>query len=89
MIGDYYGTVGRYSEAIMAYQQLLAKWPGDSRTQINLTATALDANSWPLALEAARDAAVKHGGFEVVRRNLVLAETATSCCPRRWPMPRS
>jgi len=74
LLGDYYGTAGRFSESILAYQQLLAKWPGDARTQINLTATALDANSWPLALEVARAAARDHGNIEVARRNLVIAE---------------
>ncbi len=81
LIGDYYGTVGRFSEAIMAYQQLLAKWPGDARTQISLTATALDANSWPLALEAARAAAARNGKFEIVRRNLVIAELGNGLLP--------
>ena len=74
LLGDYYGTVGRYSESILAYQQLLAKWPGDARTQINLTATAVDANSWPLALEVARAAVREHPTIEIARRNLVIAE---------------
>jgi tRNA A-37 threonylcarbamoyl transferase component Bud32/tetratricopeptide (TPR) repeat protein len=74
LMGDYYGTAGRYSDAIMAYQQLLAKWPGDARTQVNLTATALDANSWPLALEVARGALQAHPDLEIVRRNFVIAE---------------
>ncbi|HEX4451407.1 MAG TPA: protein kinase [Kofleriaceae bacterium] len=74
LVGDYYGVVGRYSESIMAYQQLLTKWPGDARTIINLTSVALDSGSWPLALEAARDAAKRRGTLEVVKRNLVIAE---------------
>jgi tetratricopeptide (TPR) repeat protein len=74
LMGDYYGSVGRYSESIMAYEQLLAKWPGDARTEINLVATALDADSWQIALEAGRRAAKDHPQYEVVRRNLVLAE---------------
>ena len=74
LLGDYYGVVGRYSESIFAYQQLLAKWPGDGRAQINLTSTAIDANSWPLALQVAREVVKEHPGFEIVRRNLVLAE---------------
>ncbi|HET9987124.1 MAG TPA: tetratricopeptide repeat protein, partial [Kofleriaceae bacterium] len=78
LLGDYYGIVGRYSESILAYQQLLAKWPGDGRTELNLTATAIDANSWPLALEVARTVAKEHGEFEIARRNLVLAEVGNS-----------
>jgi tRNA A-37 threonylcarbamoyl transferase component Bud32/tetratricopeptide (TPR) repeat protein len=74
LMGDYYGTVGRYSESIMAYQRLLAKWPRETRTQVAMTAMALDANSWPLALEFARAAAHDHPTYEVVRRNLVLAD---------------
>ena len=74
LLGDYYGVVGRYGESILAYQQLLAKWPGDGRAQLNLTATAIDANSWPLALEVARAVAKEHSSYEIVRRNLVLAE---------------
>jgi tRNA A-37 threonylcarbamoyl transferase component Bud32/tetratricopeptide (TPR) repeat protein len=74
LLGDYYSTVGRTGDAVMAYEQLLAKWPGDARTQVNLTATAIDGRSWPLALEAARATRARHAGFEVVQRNLVLAE---------------
>ncbi|MBV8758222.1 MAG: protein kinase [Deltaproteobacteria bacterium] len=74
LLGDYYGIAGRFSESILAYQQLLATWPGDARTQINLTATALDAQSWPLALEVAHVAAHDHPTIEIARRNLVLAE---------------
>jgi tRNA A-37 threonylcarbamoyl transferase component Bud32 len=73
-MGDYYGTAGRFGESILAYQQLLAKWPGDARTQINLVATAIDANSWPLALDAAKAAVRDHASIEVARRNLVIAE---------------
>lgn len=78
MLGDYYSTVGRYSEAILAYQQLLAKWPFDERAQVNLSATALESNSWPLALETARAAAAAHPTFEIVRRNLLLAEVGNN-----------
>jgi len=74
LLADYYGVVGRYSEAILAYQQLLAKWPGDGRSLANLTSTAIDANSWPLALEVGRAAVERYGRHEVVRRNLVIAE---------------
>ena len=74
LVGDYYSVVGRYSESIMAYQQLLTKWPGDPRTIINLTSVAIDSGSWPLALEAARDAMKRRGNLEVVKRNLVIAE---------------
>jgi tRNA A-37 threonylcarbamoyl transferase component Bud32/tetratricopeptide (TPR) repeat protein len=77
LLGDYYGTIGRFSESILAYQQLLAKWPGDGRTQLNLTATAIDANSWPLALETARTGVHDHGQFEVAWRNLVIAEVGS------------
>ncbi len=74
LVGDYYSVVGRYSESIMAYQELLTKWPGDARTIINLTSVALDSGSWPLALETARDAAKRRGDLEIVKRNLVIAE---------------
>jgi tetratricopeptide (TPR) repeat protein/tRNA A-37 threonylcarbamoyl transferase component Bud32 len=78
LLGDYYGAVGRYSDAIAAYQQLLARWPGDGRTQINVTATALDAQSWPLALDLARNAAHDHPTLAVTRGNLILAEVANN-----------
>jgi tRNA A-37 threonylcarbamoyl transferase component Bud32/tetratricopeptide (TPR) repeat protein len=74
LLGDYDGTIGKFSDSVMAYQQLLAKWPGDARTQINLTATAIDANSWPLALEVARAAVRDHASIEIARRNLIIAE---------------
>ena len=74
VLGDYYGTVGRYSEAILAYQQLLVRWPGDRRAESNLVATALDGNMWPLALDVARGAAHDQPGLEIARRNLVIAE---------------
>ncbi|HEY3806765.1 MAG TPA: serine/threonine-protein kinase [Kofleriaceae bacterium] len=74
MLGDYYGTVGRFSEAILAYQQLLARWPDDRRTEVNLVATALDGNMWPLALDVARVAAREQSTYEVARRNLLIAE---------------
>ncbi|MEO7734385.1 MAG: serine/threonine-protein kinase, partial [Kofleriaceae bacterium] len=50
LLGDYYNAIGKYSEAIAAYEQLLARWPRDLRAEINLTASALDAADWPLAL---------------------------------------
>jgi tetratricopeptide (TPR) repeat protein len=73
-MGDFYDDVGRYSESILAYQQLLARWPADLRAEINLVAVAIDADSWPLALAAARNATTDHPGLEVSQRNLVLAE---------------
>jgi len=78
LLGDYYGAVGRYTDAIAAYQQLLAHWPGDKRTQINATATAIDAQSWPLALDLARNAAHDHPNIPVARGNLILAELANN-----------
>lgn len=74
LMGDYAGAVGRYSESIAAYQQLLARWPGDTRTQINATATAIDAGSWPLAVELAHNAALAHPDLAITRANLVIAE---------------
>jgi tetratricopeptide (TPR) repeat protein len=76
LIGDYDGAIGKYAESIAAYEQVLAKWPGDARAEIDVTATALDAQSWPLALELARRAAEHHGNLPVVRANLVIAELA-------------
>jgi tetratricopeptide (TPR) repeat protein/tRNA A-37 threonylcarbamoyl transferase component Bud32 len=78
LLGDYYNAVGRYSDAIAAYQQLLARWPGDGRTQINVTATALDSQSWALALDLARNAAHDHPMIPVTRGNLILAELANN-----------
>ncbi|HUJ63838.1 MAG TPA: protein kinase [Kofleriaceae bacterium] len=77
ILGDYDAAIGKYAEAITAYQQLLAKWPGDVRTEINLTAAALDAQSWPLALELARRSAGHNPKMPVVRANLLLAELAS------------
>jgi tetratricopeptide (TPR) repeat protein/tRNA A-37 threonylcarbamoyl transferase component Bud32 len=76
LLGDYFGTLGKYPDAIMTYEQLLARWPGDSRTETNLVATALDAGSWEVALEQARRAAGDHPELGVVRGNLVIAELA-------------
>jgi tRNA A-37 threonylcarbamoyl transferase component Bud32/tetratricopeptide (TPR) repeat protein len=76
LLGDYFGILGKYTDAIMTYEQLLARWPGDSRTEINLIATAIDAGSWEVALEQARRAAHDHPEMVVVRGNLVLAELA-------------
>jgi len=76
LLGDYFGTLGKYTDAIMAYEQLLARWPGDSRSEVNLIATAIDAGSWEIALEQSRRAAQDHPELGVVRGNLVLAELA-------------
>jgi len=73
LLGDYFGTVGNYTDAIMTYEQLLARWPGDARIEINITATAIDARSWEVALEQARRAAKDHPELVVVRGNLVIA----------------
>ncbi|MFT3697947.1 MAG: protein kinase [Kofleriaceae bacterium] len=78
MLGSYYGAIGRYSEAIAAYQQLLARFPGDNKTQVAITATALDAGSFPLALELARNAAKDHPTVPVARGNLIIAELAAN-----------
>jgi tetratricopeptide (TPR) repeat protein/tRNA A-37 threonylcarbamoyl transferase component Bud32 len=76
LLGDYYGANGRYVESVAAYEQLLAKWPGDVRTEIAVVASAIDGGSWPLALELARRAVADHGNLAVARANLVLAELA-------------
>jgi len=76
LFGDYYGTVGRYTDSIMTYEALLARWPGDVRTEINLTSTAIDAGSWETALAQARRAAQDHPEIGVVRGNLVIADVA-------------
>ncbi len=76
LLGDYYGTVGKYTDSIMTYEALLARWPGDVRTEVNLTSTAIDAGSWETALAQARRAAQDHPEIGVVRGNLVLAEVA-------------
>lgn len=78
MLGSYYGAIGRYSEAIASYQELLARWPGDEQTEVAATATALDAESWALALELARNAAADHPTVAVARGNLILAELASN-----------
>ncbi|HEX4416431.1 MAG TPA: protein kinase [Kofleriaceae bacterium] len=78
LLGDYLDTTGRYLESVAAYEQLLAKWPGDIRTEINVVSTALNGASWQLALELARRAAADHGNVPVTRANLVLAELANN-----------
>ena len=78
LLGSYYGTLGNYSEAIAAYEQLLARWPGDPAAQINVTATALDGGAWPLALELARRAVKDHPQLPVTHANHVLAELANT-----------
>ncbi len=77
LLGDYYGTIGKYPEAISAYQRYLARWPGDARTEINLIATAIDANDFALAYELAKHTVEEHPETDVVRANFVLAELAT------------
>jgi tetratricopeptide (TPR) repeat protein/tRNA A-37 threonylcarbamoyl transferase component Bud32 len=77
VMGDYYGTIGHFKEAIAAYEQLLARWPKDVRTQVNMTATALDESDFTLALEFARAATADHTNIVVIRGNLILAELAT------------
>ncbi len=57
---------------------MLASWPGDPHASVNATATALDAQSWLLALELARAAARTNHRLEPVQRNLVLAELAAN-----------
>ncbi len=76
LLGDYYSALGNYADAITAYQQLLVRWPADGRTEVNITATAIDEGSWPLALDLARRAAKDHPNLGIVRGNLVLAELA-------------
>jgi serine/threonine protein kinase/tetratricopeptide (TPR) repeat protein len=76
LLADYYGTIGRFPEAIAAYEQLLARWPGDARAEISIAATAIDAGSWPLALDLAKRAFRDHANLGVVRANLVLAQLA-------------
>jgi len=80
LLGDYYGTIGKYPEAISAFQRYLARWPGDPRTEINLIATAIDANDFPLAYELAKHTVVEHPDTDVVRANFILSELATG----RW-----
>ncbi|HEY0190904.1 MAG TPA: protein kinase, partial [Kofleriaceae bacterium] len=78
VLADYLDVTGRYLESVAASEQLLAKWPGDTRTEINVVSTALNGASWPLALELARRAAANHGNVAVVRGNLVIAELANN-----------
>ena len=72
LLGDYYGSVGRYAESIAIHEQLLSKWPGDSTIELRVAATAIDAEEWPLAMELARRAVIDHPRAVVARANLVL-----------------
>jgi tRNA A-37 threonylcarbamoyl transferase component Bud32/tetratricopeptide (TPR) repeat protein len=78
MFGDYYGAIGKHAEAIAAYEQLLARWPGDQRTEINVTVTAIDAQSWPLAYDLAQRAVAHNPKHGVVHGNLLIAQVATN-----------
>ena len=73
LLGDYYGSLGRYAESIAAYEQLLSKWPGDIGAEVSVAATAVEAASWPLAVELARRAVADHPRAVIARSNLVLA----------------
>jgi len=77
LLGDYYGTQGKYVEAISAYQRFLARWPGDQRTEINLIAIAIDAGDFPLAYDLSQHVVALHPDVPVVRGNHVIAEVAT------------
>ncbi len=76
ILGDYYDSVGRYADAVSQYQLVLAKWPGDMRTEVAATAAAIEESNFPVALEHARQAAVGHANLDVVAGNLIGAEVA-------------
>ena len=65
--GAYFRRLGRYLDALETYQQWVAKWPEDARTQAMLSETAILAGDFSLALTSAR--ATGSGG-----RNLLVAE---------------
>jgi tetratricopeptide (TPR) repeat protein/tRNA A-37 threonylcarbamoyl transferase component Bud32 len=69
-----YEAEGQFVESIAAAEQLLSAWPGDLETETAVTATAVDAGDWPLALELGRRAVGDHRRAVIARSNLVLAE---------------
>ncbi len=68
-----YAAEGRAGESIAASEELLSLWPGDLTAESSVTATAMNAHYWPLALELARRAAADNPRGDVVRANLLLA----------------
>ena len=65
-----YGERGRTSDAVAVYEQILAIWPGDLTTEINITAAAGDAPD--LRLELSRRAATDHPYSVRAQTNLLL-----------------
>ena len=76
ILGDYYDSIGRHADAVSEYQLVLAKWPGDMRTEVAATAAAIEESNFSVALEHARQAAVGHANLDVVAGNLIGAEVA-------------
>ncbi|HEY4244984.1 MAG TPA: protein kinase [Kofleriaceae bacterium] len=73
LVGDSADMQGHHADAIMAYEQVLARWPGDARTEVDIVAAAITGENWSAALDLARRAAEHHGDEPVARANLVLA----------------
>ncbi len=68
---DYYATFGEYDKAIPACQELLAKWPGDLRTEINLSVTHAQRGDAKSALDLGTRVAAEHPRNVVARVNVV------------------
>jgi hypothetical protein len=69
-LGDYYGTVGQYDKAIGSYVELLNRWPGDLRAEIDLSVTYGQKGDTRRAAELGQRLAREQPRNGVVRRNV-------------------
>jgi tetratricopeptide (TPR) repeat protein len=72
VLGDSYAALDRHLQAIAAYEQSLARWPGELMVESKLVRSAIWTSDWALALELAKRAARDHPGVKT-RETLVAA----------------
>jgi serine/threonine-protein kinase len=72
--GGYYQTVGAYGRAVLAYEELLAKRPGELFAETALTEAYWETNQMTRALELARRTSLDHPRKVIPWVNLACAE---------------
>ena len=64
VLGDSYAALDRHLQAIAAYEQALARWPGELMVEARVVRSAIRSSDWTLALELAKRAARDHPGVK-------------------------
>jgi serine/threonine protein kinase/tetratricopeptide (TPR) repeat protein len=74
---QYHMSRDEFAESAKAHEELLARWPADTRYLTNLASVYFQAGDFPRALSLAERALLEHSGSPAVRANVVSVEVVS------------